>query len=95
MDKLQNMLPEKAHIINVVVLFVEHVGKADQDDFHKGDEQVEDEPEVYHLDVGGPRQRIRDADEECGEHEERCHIHGHIGLKVAGLLGKEKGYMFL
>ena len=38
--KICRKLPKEANIINVLVLFVEHVGKAGQDDFHEGDEQA-------------------------------------------------------
>ena len=92
--KICRKLPKEANIINVLVLFVEHVGKAGQDDFHEGDEQAEDEPDVYHFYIGGPRQCIRDAYEECGEHKERCDIHSHICLKVTRLVGKNQSYLW-
>ena len=40
-----------------------------EDDLEEGDHQVEDEPDVHHLDVGGPREGVGDADEERREHE--------------------------
>ena len=79
-------LPKKSNIIVILFTLVKHVGKADYNDFHKGDEQVEYEPKVYHFNIGSPGQRFRSADEQCCEHKKCCHIHGHICFKVFRLV---------
>ena len=37
----------------------------------------EDEPDINHLDIGGGRQRLGHADEECGQHQQRGQVHRH------------------
>ena len=45
------------------------------DDINEGFEQVEDQPDVDHLDVGRRGQALRHADEQGRDHEE----HGDVG----------------
>ena len=45
----------------------------------------EDEPDINHLDIGGGRQRLGHADEECGQHQQRGQVHRHHRLEVERL----------
>ena len=38
-------------------------------DLNKGDEEVEDEPDIHHLDVGCLGQVVAHIDEHCCEHQ--------------------------
>ena len=48
------------------------------------DEEVEDEPDVDHLDVGGLGEAVADGDEEGRQDQEGGQVHGHDGLEVRG-----------
>ena len=39
------------------------------------------EPDVDHLDIGGGGQRLRHADEEGGQHQQRGQVHRHHRLE--------------
>ena len=67
------------------VLLLEQAQGCLQDDLHKGDDEVEDEPDVDELHVGRPWQRVGDADEEGRQHQKRGDIHGCNGFKVGFL----------
>ena len=47
----------------------------------KGNQLSKDEPDVYHLDIGGGGQRLRHADEEGGQHQQRGQVHRHLSLE--------------
>ena len=53
-----------------------------QYDLHEGDDEVEDEVNVDEFHVGCPRERVRDAYEECRQHQQCGDIHSCYGLKV-------------
>ena len=56
-----------------------HVGV--QENFNEWKEQIEDEPDVNHLDIGGFRKVIGHADEHGGEHQHAGEVHCHHGFK--------------
>ena len=56
-----------------------HVGRH-QDVVERLD-QVEEQPDVDHLDIGGLWQVVADVDEHCGENQHRCHIQRYDGFK--------------
>ena len=63
----------------VVDLEVVHV-RRHQDVVERLD-QVEEQPDVDHLDIGGLWQVVADVDEHCGENQHRCHIQRYDGFK--------------
>ena len=44
-------------------------------------DQVEEQPDIDHLDVGGLRQVLADADEHRGEDQHHCHVQRNHRLK--------------
>ena len=56
----------------VVSLEIVHVGG--HQDVIEGFDQVEEQPDVDHLDVGGLWKIVADVDEHCCENQHRCHI---------------------
>ena len=60
-----------------------HVGV--DDDLGEGHEEVEDAPDVHHLDVVGLGQPLTDADEEGGLHQQGGEVDGDDGLKEESL----------
>ena len=56
-----------------------------EQDLRQGDEQAEDQPDVYHLDVGCSWHRVEHTDEERGEDEEEGDIHGDNDIKICRL----------
>ena len=57
------------NLVPKIILVVQLVDHGLEDDLEEGDHQVEHKPDVHHLDVGGPREGVGDADEERREHE--------------------------
>ena len=51
------------------------------DDVNKGLEQVEEEPDVDHLDIGSLGQIVADVDEHRCQDEHHCNIQGDDSLK--------------
>ena len=43
-------------------------------------DQVEEQPDVDHLDVGGLGQVVADVDEHGGQHQHHRHIQGYLSL---------------
>ena len=66
-----------------MILYFEYL-KCERD-LCKWNQLREDEPDINHLDIGGGRQRLRHADEECGQHQQRGQVHRHHRLEVEGL----------
>ena len=56
-----------------------------QYDLYEWDDEVEDEVNVDEFHVGCPRERVRDAYEECRQHQQCGDIHSSYGLKVVFL----------
>ena len=63
----------------VVHLEVVHVGR--HEDVVERLDQVEEQPDIDHLDVGGLRQVLADADEHRGEDQHHCHVQRNHGLE--------------
>ena len=63
----------------IVNLQIVHVGR--HQDVVEGLDQVEKQPDVNHLDVGGLRQVLADADEHRGEDQHHCHVQRNHGLE--------------
>ena len=68
--------------LNLVAVVVQH---GVEQDLRQGDEQAEDQPDVYHLDVGCSWHRVEHTDEERGEDEEEGDIHGDNDIKICRL----------
>ena len=51
------------------------------DDVQEGLEEVEDEPDIDHLDVSGVWEAGGDADEQGGQHQHHRHIQRHQALE--------------
>ena len=66
-----------------MILYFEYL-KCERD-LCKWNQLREDEPDINHLDIGGGRQRLRHADEECGQHQQRGQVHCNLRLKEEGL----------
>ena len=56
-----------------------HVSVDDDED--EGDDEVEDQPDVNHLDVGRRGQALGHADEQSRDDEEHCHVRGDEALE--------------
>ena len=56
-----------------------HVGR--HQDVVEGLDQVEEQPDVDHLDVGGFGQVVADIDEHCCENQHRRHIQRYHSFK--------------
>ena len=54
-------------------------------DLHKGNEKVEHEPVVHHLDAGSLGQGLTHAHEHCGQHQHHRQVHRHHRLEEEGL----------
>ena len=52
-----------------------------EQDKDEGEEQVKDEPNINHLDIGGGRQAATDADEHRRQHKHGGQIHSHNRFK--------------
>ena len=63
----------------VVHLEVVHVGR--HEDVVERLDQVEEQPDIDHFDVGSLRQVLADADEHRGEDQHHCHVQRNHGLK--------------
>ena len=62
-----------------VHLQIVHVGR--REDVVEGLDQVEEQPDVDHLDVGGLRKVVTDVDEHCSENQHRRHIQRYHSFK--------------
>ena len=52
------------------------------DDVNKGLEQIEEEPDVNHLDIGCLGQVVAHIDKHCRQDKHHSHIHGDYSLKA-------------
>ena len=63
----------------IIHLEVIHVGR--HQDVIEGLDQVEEQPDVDHLDVGGLGKVVADTDEHCSENQHHCDIQRYHGFK--------------
>ena len=63
----------------VVYLETVHVGR--HQDVVKWFDQVEEQPDVDHLDIGRLGKVVADIDEHCSENQHRRHIQRYYGFK--------------
>ena len=52
-----------------VIVIPQHVHIGMKHDLNKGDEEVEDEPDIHHLDVRGLREVVAHVDKHCCQHQ--------------------------
>ena len=55
-----------------VHLQIVHVGR--REDVVEGLDEVEEQPDVDHLDVSGLGQTLANTDEHGGQHQHHCHV---------------------
>ena len=52
----------------------------------KGKEEIEDEPDVDHLDIGSLREIVTYVDEHCCQDQHYRHIQGNNSLRMTSLI---------
>ena len=54
---------------SIVIVIPQHVHVGMKHNLNKGDEEVEDEPDIHHLDVRGLGEVVAHVDKHCCQHQ--------------------------